>query len=103
MDINEIISSLSEDDINSLKSVADSVLGSGEKKISCGNESDMLGGIGELTKMFAADDDRTALIKAIRPMLSEARQQKADEAIKMLRLIRILPILRDSGFLKGLF
>lgn len=101
MDINEIISSLSEDDINSLKSVADSVLGTGEKKTN--NNPDILGGIGELTKMFSADDDRTALIKAIKPMLSEARQQKADEAIKMLRLIRILPVLRDSGFLKGLF
>ena len=36
-------------------------------------------------------------------MLSEDKQKKADEAIKILRLMQIVPLLRDSGLFKGLF
>lgn len=104
MDISDVLSSLSEDDINQLKSVADSILGTGEKdsKESPRNDTDIMSSINKLNKMFNTDDDRTALIKALKPMLSEPKQQKADEAIKILRLIQLVPLLRDSGFLKGI-
>lgn len=103
MDISEIISSLSEDDINQLKSVAGSLMGNAnEKKDSGQNDSDIMGSMNKLNKMFNTDDDRTALIKALKPMLSEPKQQKAEEAIKILRLIQLVPLLRESGFLKGL-
>lgn len=103
MDINEIISSLSQEDISQLKSVADSIFGgeSKNKDINTGG-SDVAESIANLNKLFGADDDRTALIKALKPMLSEPKQQKADEAIKLLRLMQLIPLLRDSGFLKGL-
>lgn len=107
MDINEIISSLSEEDINQLKNVAGTIFGSGNQQEQQQNtqkpENDIFQSIGEIGKMFSHDDDRTSLIKALKPMLSEDKQKKADEAIKILRLMQIVPLLRDSGFLKGLF
>jgi hypothetical protein len=58
--------------------------------------------LGVLGNNINAKDNRTALIEALKPMLSEPRRQKADEAIKILRLINLIPLLRDSGLLKGL-
>ena len=65
--------------------------------------ADMLGKIGKLSSAVSADDNRTALIKALKPMLSEERQQKADEVMKILKIIQLLPLIRESGLLNGLF
>ena len=45
------------------------------------------------------DDARTSLLLALRPHLSEAKQEKVDTAIKILRLLDLLPILKESGVL----
>lgn len=45
------------------------------------------------------EDDRTRLLLALRPHLSEPRQQKVDTAVKILRVIDLLPALRESGLL----
>lgn len=50
-----------------------------------------------------AQDSRTALITALKPHLSAERQLRADRAIKILRLLDILPILKESGLLEKLF
>lgn len=106
MDISEILSSLSEDDINQLKSVAGSILGSDEKNNGKSEhdsgDSDIMQSLNKMSKMFSMDDERTALIKALKPMLSEAKQHKADDAIKILRIIQLVPLLKDTGFLKDL-
>lgn len=49
------------------------------------------------------EDDRTRLLLALRPHLSEPRQQKVDTAVKILRVIDLLPALRESGLLGKLF
>lgn len=48
------------------------------------------------------EDDSTRLLRALRPLLSGARQQKIDEAVKILQLMRLLPLIRDMGGLPGL-
>lgn len=48
------------------------------------------------------EDDSTRLLMALRPLLGEERRRKIDEAIKILQLMRLLPMLRDMGGL-GLF
>lgn len=45
-------------------------------------------------------DNRTQLLNALKPHLSEPRREKVDTAIKILRMIEILPLLKDSGLLK---
>ncbi len=46
------------------------------------------------------DDQRTHLISALRPYLSEKRQEKADNAVKILKLLELLPLLKESGLFK---
>ncbi len=48
------------------------------------------------------EDDATRLLRALRPLLSAARQKKLDEAIKILQMMRLLPLLRESGLFSGL-
>ncbi|MBO5934106.1 MAG: hypothetical protein J6Q94_01320 [Clostridia bacterium] len=108
MDINEILSSLTPDDIAQLKSVASSLMGTDQNESKKEQSQpdifspEMLGNLGKIGNAVSGDDHRTALLKALRPMLSEERQKKADEAIKILRIIRLIPLLRESGLLSGL-
>ena len=43
------------------------------------------------------DDNRTKLLLALKPHLSAPRQEKVDTAIKLLKLIDLLPFLKESG------
>lgn len=43
------------------------------------------------------DNDRTRLICALKPYLSEKKQAKADNAIKLLKIIELWPLIKDSG------
>lgn len=45
------------------------------------------------------DDKRSKLLLALKPHLSEPRREKVDTAIKLLKLIDLLPFLKDSGML----
>ncbi len=45
------------------------------------------------------DDTRTNLLAALKPHLSEPKREKVDTAIKILRLLDLLPLLRESGVL----
>ena len=42
-------------------------------------------------------DDRSQLLLALKPHLSPARQERVDQAVKILRILDILPLLKDSG------
>lgn len=44
----------------------------------------------------------TQLLHALRPLLSPPRQKKLDDALKLLQLMSVLPMLQHSGLLKGL-
>ncbi|MGN0493945.1 MAG: hypothetical protein ACI4F7_09885 [Acutalibacteraceae bacterium] len=67
---------------------------------------EMLGG-GELQSIMsliskmksASDDSRVQLISALRPHLSEERKKRADTAIKILKLLDMLPLIKDSGLM----
>ncbi|MBE6750496.1 MAG: hypothetical protein E7560_04970 [Ruminococcaceae bacterium] len=45
------------------------------------------------------ENPRTNLLSALKPHLSEPRQEKVDTAIKILKVIEILPLIKDSGIL----
>ena len=107
-----------------VRMMAESLLGDGDQKtaapsprppqVSAGGMGDIFSALGDgmpdaatLKKIMgimgklnaAGNDERFALLNALRPHLSEARQEKLDAAIKILRLIDILPYLKDSGLL----
>lgn len=48
------------------------------------------------------EDDSTRLLHALRPLLSQSRQKKLDEAIKILQMMRLLPLLKESGIFSSL-
>ena len=43
------------------------------------------------------NDDRSKLLLALKPHLSPPKREKVDTAIKLLKLIDLLPLLKDSG------
>ncbi len=43
------------------------------------------------------DDNRSGLLLALKPHLSQKRQQRVDNAVKILKLTQMLPLLQDSG------
>lgn len=58
--------------------------------------------IGGMMQNMKQDTPGTTLLKALRPLLREERQKKVDQAVRMMRLFSLLPILQESGLLKGL-
>ena len=43
------------------------------------------------------DDDRSRLLLALKPHLSAPKREKVDTAVKLLKLIDLLPLLKESG------
>ena len=45
------------------------------------------------------DDNRAKLLLALKPHLTDKRRKKVDSAIKLLKLIEALPLLKEAGIL----
>ena len=109
--LGDIVSSLSDEDMAKLNSLADELFSGTPKQ----NEkstakppsgSDLFSGIdpvmmsrimniiGKLNS--APNDPRCNVIASLKPLLSKDKQQKADEAIKMLQLLSLIPLLGDT-------
>lgn len=56
--------------------------------------------MGELNS--SEQDNRSALLTAIKPFLSENKQPKVDQAIKLLKLTKIAKTAQDLDLFKGL-
>ena len=100
-DLQELLSSISDEDMAKLKSVAESIMGGETKKEEAQNPmSDLPIDMNTVTKIMSVigkmnkDDYRTRLINDLKPMLSDERRKKADEAVKFLQLMQILPLLK---------
>ncbi len=74
-------------------------------------ENDIFGGIdiqavmrlGEIMSQMNKDDDSTRLLLALKPHLRPENQRKADSALRLMKIMNILPLLKSSGMLDGLF
>ena len=67
-----------------------------------GLDGDMLQTVMKLAPLLSSlnqEDDSTRFLHALRPMLSNERQTKLDQASKILQLMRMLPLLRSQGIL----
>ena len=115
-DIGEKISALlnSSDGMEKLKSVAESVLGGidtvSHPESNKSNEDfsipeNLLSNLGNMQSIMRIasvlgkeqSDSRIDLLRALKPHLSEERQKKCDNAIKMLKMVKLLPLIKDSG------
>ncbi len=50
-----------------------------------------------LLSTASREDDNTRLLYALRPHLSEHRQAKLDKSVKMLQMLKLLPVLKSQG------
>lgn len=108
--INDIISSLSAQDIENLKAAAENIFGNGDGRGKSDNsekhdgmpdlssilgDARMMAKISALMGMMNKRDSRAELIGALKPLLSEKRRKRADDAIQMLKLFEILPMMEQ--------
>ena len=121
LDIGSILSSLSSDDINNLKNMANSILGGEnsketEKSEPVKNSSNtdfkmpdlsnlglpdlsQFSGLLPLLSAFNSHDEREDFIGALKPLLSDERRKKADEAMKIIKLLSVIPLLKEKGIM----
>lgn len=97
--------------MNKVRQMAESILGSedeppkpeekGEEGLTSLLSGKELSVITSLISRMKADsrDPRVQLILALRPHLSEKRRERADAAIRLLKLIDLLPLIKESGLL----
>ena len=50
-----------------------------------------------------SNDKNAELLIALKPLLKEERQAKVDKAVKMLKLLAVFNVLKDSGMLNDIF
>lgn len=121
LDIGSLLSSLSSEDINNLKNVANSILGGEnlqepERKEPQKNNDNGDFKMPDLSSLGLPDmsqfsnllpllsalnsrDEREDFICALKPLLSDERRKKADEAMKFVKLLSIIPLLKEKGIM----
>lgn len=116
MDLNDLLSSLSDDDMKQLQETAAQLLGNmqndgGTSGSNGGGMADLFGGnnplmdpkvIGGLSRYFGKmneKDNRSDFLYALKPLLSEERRNKVDEAVNVLRVMKMMRMLREGGLL----
>ena len=50
-----------------------------------------------LLKNAGQNDSRIQLLQALKPNLSDTRRDRVDTAIKLMRLMEIAPLIKDTG------
>lgn len=58
-------------------------------------------GLVNLLQEAKTDDENICFLNALRPLLGEERRPRVDKAIKILRLLNVLPVIKESGILGG--
>ena len=66
---------------------------------SSGLNAETLGLVTRLAPMLSSIQQEDDSTRALRPLLGATRQKKLDEAIRLLQMMRMLPLLRQSGIL----
>lgn len=77
-----------------------------EKKINSSKEDEtikinieILANLQKIFDNMSENEKNAELILSLKPLLSDELKQKADEAIKMLKIFSIIPTLKETGIL----
>ncbi len=62
----------------------------------------MLSLLGKMAGAFQERDRNVELLTALKPYFGQPRQGRVEDAIRMMKLIHLLPMLRESGLLENL-
>lgn len=108
MDISSLLSSLSPEDVAKLKATAQQFFGSQEeeKKTEPVTSNDgfnmpfdpkLLTGVAKFSKMLNETDEKSNFIMALKPLLSDKRQKKAEDAVMMLKFMKVINAMQENG------
>ena len=99
-DIASLLSSISPEEMEKIKGIASSLMPpqSQSDDFSAQLPDNALGAqlpknVAAILQSFNSSDDKTQLIRSLKPFLSPERQQRADEAMRLLKLMKILPLI----------
>lgn len=93
------------DSMSRVRQMAESILGGEKQKeesvSDSGIKAEDMQTIMSLISRFNStrDDDRTRLLMALKPHLSEPKREKVDTAVKILKMLELLPLIRESGLI----
>lgn len=101
--IENLINSMSQSDIEELSSLAGEFFSDKNKNDRAGDNTNQGVDFETITKIASVmsklssmpKDPACELLTALKPMLSPERRHKADEAIKMMQLLSLLPLLGE--------
>ncbi len=117
-DLNERLAEILNDpeSLNRVRTMAENLLGKSAQKQQESTASTPISDLGalfggsdidpvQISKIISimsqlknrADDSRANLLLALKPLLSTPKREKVDTAIKLLKIIDLLPLLKDSG------
>lgn len=108
-DLNQKLAQILNDpeSMNRVKEMAESILSQNDKPkteepsvFGIPDSAELMNIMSIVSKLNQKNDDaRTNLLAALKPHLSEPKREKVDTAIKILRLLDLLPALKESGIL----
>ena len=64
-----------------------------------GGDFETLSRLLPLVSGFRQENQDTLLLKALRPYLQNERRHRLDDTLKIMHLLKVLPLLRDKGVL----
>ena len=104
MDLSSLIETLSAEDMRKLQETAASFFGSPgpapdkkETGLSLpGLTPELLGQAAKISAAFSQSDPRSDFMLALKPLLTPARQKKAEEAAVMIKLFGVLGAMREG-------
>lgn len=101
--LTDIISSLSDKDIENLKETAQQFFANTETNKEENTDNNFQGidpaSIGKIARIMSlmnssSSNPRCELIKALKPLLKDDRRHKADKAMQIMKIFEILPLLK---------
>lgn len=75
-----------------------------DKSDDFGFSPDMIGTLFKIMPLISSlgkDDKYTKFLKSLKPLLSEERQKKLGNSAKILKLMQIIPLIKDQGLFWG--
>ena len=107
MDLSSLIENLNADDIQKLQETAAAFFSGAKPEQKTQNTQntglslpgltpELLGQAAKISAAFSQSDPRSDFMLALKPLLTPARQKKADEAAVMIRLFGVFTAMREE-------
>ena len=90
-DIASLLASVSPEQMEKIKGIASSLMPPQTDNENANTQ--LPSNVTAILQSFNSSDDKTQLIRSLKPFLSPERQQRADEAMRLLKLMKILPLI----------